>query len=347
MKYSTGGKKNILITGGAGFIGSHLCEELIKESRVICLDNLAGGGGDVRNIEYLLQNPNFRFIKQDINQPFNLEEFPELRDFQLKVHGIQEIYHLACPTTAKNFMQTREQTLKANSLGIIHILDLAKNYQARFLLASSSVIYGQPTPNNPYFHESAYGSVNPASPRACYDEGKRFAETCAATYREIYNLDTKIARIFRTYGPKMALFDGQMIADFILQAINNKPLVIYGDDGFTSSLCYVSDIVEGLIALMASSEPGPVNLGHPEKYKLVDVANKIIGLTNSKSQVVFEKPLLFMTPLGLPDITIAKERLNWFPVVDLDIGLRKTVEYIKANRMLLQPFIDRYEREKS
>lgn len=344
MKYQFP-RKNILVTGGAGFIGSHLCEELVKENNVICLDNLVGGGGDIRNIEYLLQNPNFRFIKQDINQPFNLEEFPELQSFKIKVQGVQEIYHLACPTTAKNFMAMRIETLWANSIGTINILELAKKYQAKILLASSSVVYGPRKKDSPYFKESDLGAVNFVSPRACYDEGKRFAETCFVTYREMYNLETKIVRIFRTYGPRLALFDGQMISDFVLQALNNKPLIIYGDENFSSSLCYVSDIVEGMIAMMESKESGPINLGHPEEIKLTEVAKKIIALTDSQSQIEFREPLLFMTPLGLPDITLAKTKLNWFPVVGLDDGLAKTVEYIKANRMLLQPFVERYDRE--
>jgi UDP-glucuronate decarboxylase len=340
-------KKNILVTGGAGFIGSHLCEELVKDenNNVICLDNLVGGGGDIRNIEYLVQKPNFRFIKADINQPIELENYPELKDFKIKVQGVQEIYHLACPTTAKNFMEMRMETLKANSVGIINVLELARKYEAKFLFTSSAVVYGPRRPENPYFKETDFGNVNFISPRACYDEGKRFAETCCITYKEFYGLDTKIVRVFRTYGPRLPLFDGQMISDFVLQALNNKPLIIYGDENFSSSLCYVTDIVDGLIAMMASKESGPINLGHPEVYKLVDVAKKIISLTNSKSSIVFKEPLLFMTPLGLPDITLAKTKLNWFPVIDLETGLKKTIEYVKANWRLLQPLVTKYDQE--
>lgn len=343
MKYFFG-KKNIIVTGGAGFIGSHLCEELVKEDNVICVDNLAGGG-EIRNIEYLLQKPNFRFIKQDVNQPINLEDFPELKDFKINIQGVQEIYHLACPTTAKNFMQIRIQTLWTNAVGMINVLEIAKKYKAKILSASSAVVYGPRREDNPYFKESDFGSVNFISPRACYDEGKRFAETCMITYREVEKLDAKIVRIFRTYGPRLALFDGQMITDFVLQALNNKPLIIYGDKNFSSSLCYVTDIVEGMIAMMASKEAGPINLGYSEQHKLVDVAKKIIALTKSQSEVVFKPPLIFMTPLGLPDITLAKEKLNWFPLVNLDTGLAKTVEYIKSNRILLQPLVDKYDRE--
>ena len=344
MKYNFG-RKNILVTGGAGFLGSHLCEVLIKGSNVICLDDFLGGGGDIRNIEYLLRHPNFRFVKQSINQPLNLEDIAELKEFKIEIQGIQEVYHLACPTTAKNFMQMRLETLWANSIGMVNILELAKKYKAKFLLASSSVVYGAKRDQNPYFKESDFGSVNPDDPRACYDEGKRFAETCAVTYREVGGLDTKIARIFRTYGPRLALFDGQMISDFILQALNNKDLIIYGDENFSTSLCYVDDIIDGLTLLMASSEAGPINLGDPEQHRLLDVAEKIIQTTQSQSKVVFHPPLPFMRPLGLPDITLAKTKLNWFPVVGLDAGLNQTIEYVKANRILLQPLVERYDQE--
>jgi UDP-glucuronate decarboxylase len=337
------GKKNVLVTGGAGFLGSHLCDELIKDSHVICLDNFCGG--NMRNIEHLLQKPNFRFIKHDITQPINLEELPELKDFKIKFQGIQEIYHLACPTSAKNFLKLRIETLKANAIGTINVLEIAKKYKSKILLASSSVVYGPIRKDNPYFKETDLGSVNFVGPRACYDEGKRFAESCFITYKEMYNLETKIARIFRTYGPRMPLFDGQMIADFVLQALNNKPLIIYGDESFSTSLCYVSDIVEGLIAFMASEEVGPINFGHPEKYKLVEVAKKIIEMINSKSEIVFKPPLLFMTPLGLPEITLAKTKLNWFPVVSLESGLKATIEDIKIKRMLLEPFLSEYDKE--
>ncbi|MCX6740931.1 MAG: GDP-mannose 4,6-dehydratase, partial [Candidatus Parcubacteria bacterium] len=313
MKYNFG-RKNILVTGGAGFLGSHLCELLIKENNIICLDDFLAGGGDVRNIEYLLRHPNFRFVKQNVNQPLDLETITELKEFKIEIQGIQEIYHLACPTTAKNFMQMRLETLWANSVGMVNILEVAKKYKAKFLLASSSVVYGAEHGENPYYKESDFGSVNPDDPRACYDEGKRFAETCAMTYHEAIGLDTKIARIFRTYGPRLALFDGQMISDFILQALNNKDLIIYGDENFSTSLCYVDDVITGMVMLMASLETGPINLGQPEQYRLSDVAKKIIQVTGSQSKVVFRPPLPFMRPLGLPDITLAKTKLNWFPV---------------------------------
>ena len=335
------GRKNILVTGGAGFIGSHLCDELVKEANVICLDDFTSSSE--RNIDHLLQNPYFEFINHDINEPIDLEKILELKKFKIDVQGVQEIYHLACPTSAKNFDQYKIKTLKTNVVGTINLLELALKYKAKFLFTSSAVVYGPRKKDNPYFKESDLGNVNFISLRACYDEGKRFAETCVETYRQVYNLETKILRIFRTYGPRMPLFDGQMVPDFVLQALNNKPLIIYGDESFDSSFCYVSDVVDGMIKMMASNENGPFNLGHPERYKMVDLARKIIEMTNSKSEIIFRPPLLFMTLLGLPDISLVKEKLNWYPIVSLEEGLRKTVEDVRINRMLLQPFISKYD----
>ncbi len=337
------GRKNILITGGAGFIGSHLCDVLVKESNVICLDDFTSSSE--RNIDHLLQNPHFEFINHDVNEPLDLEKIPELKKFKIDIQGIQEIYHLACPTSPKNFEKTKIKTLKTNVIGTINMLELALKYKAKFLFTSSAVVYGPRRKENPYFKENDLGSVNFLSPRACYDEGKRFAETCVETYRQVYNLDTKILRIFRTYGPRMPLFEGHMIPDFVLQALNNKPLIIYGDENFDSSFCYISDIVDGIIKMMASDESGPFNLGHPERYRMIDLAKKIIEETNSKSEIIFKTPLLFMTPLGLPDITLAKEKLNWYPVVSLDEGLKKTIEDVKINRSLLQPLISKYDED--
>jgi len=326
-------KNNVIVTGGAGFIGSHLCEELLNNSKVICIDNFISG--DERNIDHLLQNPDFKFIKYDLAKAINLEKFPELETFKIKFQGIQEIYHLACPTSAKNFNQTKIETLLANSLVTKNVLDLAVKYKSKFLFSSSSVVYG-PRDENKYYKEDYLGRVNFLSPRACYDEGKRYSETTVTTYRDVYNLDAKIARIFRTYGPRLKLNDGQMLPDFVDNALDNKDLVIYGDKDFTTSLCYVSDIVNGLIKLMESAETGPINLGSDVEFKLSEVAQKIIDMTESKSKIVFEKPLLFMSPLGLPDITLAKEKLNWFPVVRLEDGITKTIDYLKAAKGLIE-----------
>jgi len=326
-------KKNVVVAGGAGFIGSHLCEELLKSSKVICIDNFISG--DEKNIDHLLQNPDFKFIKHDLTQNINLEDFSELDSFKIKFQGIQEIYHLAVPTSAKNFEKTKIETLLSNSLGTKNVLDMAVDYKAKLLFTSSSVVYGPRDEKNKVFKEDYIGQVDFLSPRACYDEGKRFSETMVSTYRDVYNLDTKIARVFRSYGPRLKLKDGQMIPDFVDNALDNQDITIYGDENFTTSLCYVSDIVTGLMKLMASAQAGPINLGSDIEYKLVDVAQKIIAMTESKSKIKFEKPLLFMSPLGLPDITLAKTKLSWFPVVRLEDGISKTIEYLKAAKGLL------------
>jgi len=330
------GKKNVLVTGGAGFIGSHLCEELLKDSKVICIDNFISG--DESNIDHLLQNPDFKFIKHDLVEQIKFDDFSELKAFKIEFQGIQEIYHLACPTSAKNFEKTKVDTLLANSLATKNALDLAIEYKAKFLFTSSAVVYG-PRTEEKFFKEDKLGRVNFLSPRACYDEGKRFSETMVSTYREVYNLDAKIARIFRTYGPRLKLNDGQMIPDFVDNALADKDLVIYGKDDFSTTLCYVADIVTGMIKFMETVEVGPINLGSDEEHKLVDVAKKIIEMTGSKSTVKFEQPLLFMSPLGLPDISVAKSQLNWFPVVRLEDGITKTIDYLRAAKGLISPSI--------
>jgi UDP-glucuronate decarboxylase len=342
QKFYAGEAKNVLVTGGAGFLGSHLCDRLIQDgNNVICLDNFIGG--NVNNIKPLLQNPKFRFINHDINKVIDFKVYPELNDFNISIRGIQEIYHLACPTSAKNFDKFRAQTLYANSIGTINMLEFAKFYKAKIIFTSSSVVYGAKKQNCPYFKETDLGDVNFIGPRSCYDEGKRFAETANIIYREVYGVDAKIVRIFRTYGPREALFDGQMVPDFVVQALNNKPMIIYGDENFCTSLCYVSDIIEGILAVMNSSEKGPFNLGDPQEYKLVDLANKIIKMTDSQSKIEFRLPLVFMTPLGLPDIGLIKEKIGWFPVTRIDDGLSKIVEYVKVNKMLLSPLISQYD----
>lgn len=327
-------KKNILVTGGAGFIGSHLCERLLSEGRVICVDNFVTS--QESNIDLLLKNPDFEFIRHDVNVPFDLESFPELARFKIKFQGIQEIYHLACPTSPKKFDQYRMQTLIANSLAMKNVLDLAVRYHAKFLQASASVVYGpRPADNHPY-HESDEGTVNALSPRSCYDEGKRYAETMCETYHAVHGIEVKIARIFRTYGPRMALFDGQMIPDFITSALDGKDVVIYGDETFTTSLVYVADVVDGMMKLMqAPADIGPVNLGSDQDVRLIDVASRIIEMTGSASKITFEEPLLFMTPLGLPDIGKARDRLAWIPLVRLDEGLKRAIDYTIAHKSLL------------
>jgi len=328
-------KKNVLVTGGAGFVGSHLCEKLIKTNRVICLDNFSTG--NVSNIDFLLQHPDFVFIKHDVCEAIDLETFPELDRFKIKFQGVQEVYHLACPTSAKNFDKFKAATLEVNSMGMKNVLDLAVKYKAKVVHASSSVVYGPRQEDKEFFKEDSLGCVNHLTPRGSYDEGKRFSETMVETYRQIHGLDAKIARVFRTYGPRERLFDGEMVPDFIIDALDGKDLIIYGDENFSTSLCYVDDVVSGLIKLMAApSDIGPINLGSNEDLKLLDVAQKIISMTGSESKVVFEKPLLFMTQLGLPDTDRAKEMLGWVPLVRLEDGLQKTIDYTQAYKPLLR-----------
>lgn len=323
------GKKNVLVTGGAGFIGSHLCETLLKNSKVICVDDFSNSAP--ANIEHLLKDPNFELLKFNINQNFQLEDFPELEKFKVKFQGVQEVYHLACPTSAKNFDQYKIETLLANSLGTHHVLELAVKHKAKVVFASSAVVYGPRRSDKETFKEDDLGLVDNLSPRSCYDEGKRFAETMVATYVQVNKIDAKIARLFRTYGPRLKLFDGQMISDFIVDAIRGQDLVIYGDETFSSSLIYVSDMVDGLLKLMtAPAGIGAVNLGDDRVYRLYEVAEKIIEMTGSKSKIRFEKPLAFITPLGIPNIGKAKEELGWMPLVSLEDGLKRTIEYTVA-----------------
>lgn len=324
-------KKNILVTGGAGFLGSHLCERLLREGKVICMDDFSNS--TIQNIDHLLQYPDFEFIKYDVNQPIDLDSFPELDKFGVKYQGVQEIYHLACPTSPKNFEQLKMNSLWANSNAMIATLDLAVKYRAKYVFASSSVVYGEPTAEHYVFAEEDEGIVRHLSPRACYDEGKRFAETSVDTYRQVYGIDVKIARIFTTYGPRMKLRDGLLIPDFIINALEGKDLVIYGDETLDTSLCYVSDVIDGLARLMrAGPDLAVVNLGSDQIYKMVEVARMIIQMTGSSAQVAFEAPLVFLTKKGMPDLRRAKEQLSWIPLIRLEDGLRKTIDYTIANK---------------
>lgn len=334
-------KKNILIVGGAGFIGSHLCDELVKKDNVICLDDFSTSR--VENINHLLALSNFEFIKHDISKPIDFNDFRELDKFKVRFQGIQEIYYLACPTSPKNFNDLRVKTLRANGLGTNNALEIALEYKAKLLFTSSAVVYGPRFKNAPAFSEEYLGYVNFIGPRSCYDEGKRFAETAVVTYRDTYNLDVKIVRLFRTYGPRLSLFDGHMIPDFVLQALNDKPVIIYGDENFSTTLCYITDIIEGLIKMMKSNEVGPINLGHEKEYKMWAIAEKITQMVGSHSEIIYKEPLLFMTPLGLPDITLAKEKIGWYPLVPLEEGLVKTIEYVRANQNILQPMLWKYD----
>jgi len=307
---------------------------MLKKYNVICLDNFSTGSE--KNINHLAQFPNFEFVKQDLSKPFNLEEMAELAQFQINVKGIYAIFNLACPTSAKNFDDHRIATMDANSLGVKNIMELVLKYKSKFVHLSSSVVYGGRDKIKGKVEEGEEGIVNHLTPRGCYDEGKRFAETAVATYHQFYKTDFKIARVFRTYGPRQRLFDGEMIPDFIVEAAKGKDLVIYGDKNFSTSLVYVSDVVDGLEKLMeAKSDIGPVNIGSDVDLKIVGVAEKIIKLINSKSKIVYEKEFPFITQLVLPNITKAKDELGWMPLVRIEDGLQKTIDYTLAHKELL------------
>lgn len=327
-------KKNVLVTGGAGFIGSFLCEMLLKEgNHVICIDNFSTG--HVRNIEPLLRNADFQFIKADITSPIDLESYPELEPFKVKFLGIQEIYHLALPTAVKGFDAYRMQALLTNSVGTKHILDLAVKYGAKAVLASSATVYGAQEGKTPVA-ESVVGTFDHLNPRACFNEGKRFAETMFATYADVYKLDLKIARIFRTYGPRMPLFHGHQIPDFVLNALEGKEVVIMGDEKTTTALTYVTDIADGLMRLMRAEKGiGPVNLGSDVEVAIADVARQIMAIAEAEVPVAYEEQQPYMMHLGLPLLDKAREKLGWVPLVRLEDGLKKTVDYVRANKLLL------------
>ena len=343
-EYLTGNKK-ILITGGAGFIGSALAEELIKTSNVIVLDNFISG--KETNIDLLLSYPNFIFLKHDLTEPINLDEQPELERFKVKYQGIQEIYHLACPTSPKDFMKYRIETIKANGLATMNALELAVKHKAKFLHFSSAVVYGPRQEQDEMVTEDDIGLVDALSPRACYDEGKRYAEALVWTYKEAYKIDAKMVRVFRTYGPRLKLYDGHMISDFVESALDNKDIVIYGNENFSSSLTYVSDVLNAAISLMKSDFSGPYNVGDDTKIALSEVAEKIITATGSKSKIVYKEALDFMTPLPLPNIAAIKKDLGWFPIVRIDDGLTKTIDYLRAHKGLLGMGVEQHEEDSS
>jgi len=304
--------KKILITGGAGFIGSHLCERLLNEgNEVICLDNFFTGSKE--NIKHLLNNPYFEIIRHDIEKPVLIE--------------VDEIYNLASPASPIHYQFDPVKTVKTNVLGAINVLEIAKRTKAKILQASTSEVYGDPE-IHPQVEEYR-GNVNPIGPRACYDEGKRCAETLFFDYHREYGIDIKVVRIFNTYGPRMALNDGRVISNFIIQALANKKITIYGDGSQTRSFCYVDDLVDGLIKMMNSNLTGPINLGNPKEISILELAKKIIRLTNSGSKIVF-KPLPKDDPRQRqPNIDKAKKYLNWQPKIGLEVGLIKTIEYFK------------------
>ncbi|MCX7847319.1 MAG: SDR family oxidoreductase [bacterium] len=301
----------ILVTGGAGFIGSHLCERLLDQGHdVLCLDNFFSG--HKRNIAPFLQRPNFELIRHDITVPILLE--------------VDQIYNFACPASPKAYMQNPVKTVKTSVMGTINMLGLAKRVKARILQASTSEIYGDPKVHPQV--ESYWGNVNPIGIRSCYDEGKRVAETLMFDYRRQNNVDTKIVRIFNTYGPRMLEDDGRVISNFIVQALRGEDLTVYGDGTQTRSFCYVDDLVEGVIRMMNTDDFfGPVNLGNPTEFKIIELAELVLRLTRSRSRIVF-KPLPQDDPVQRqPDITLARTRLGWEPKVPLEEGLLRTIAY--------------------
>jgi UDP-glucuronate decarboxylase len=327
-------KKNVLVAGGAGFIGSHLCDELIKENKVICVDNFVTGSE--RNIDHLLANPDFIFINHDLSVPLDLEKLEELRKFKIEFQGVQEIYNLACPMSPQQFMNNRLANLLANSYVVKNLLDLAVKYQAKFLQFSSSVVYGPRSIDNPgrQMAENDLGLVDQLSDRSSYDEGKRFAESLVNNYRSIYNIDARIVRLFRIYGPRMAHHDDQLIPDYINNALDNKDIAIYGDADFSSSFCYIDDALDGIFKFMNSELAGPLNLGSDVDVKFADLVRLIIKETNSQSQITHTDSRIFVSELALPNIYLAKNELSWMPVVTLENGLKKTIFDIKANKKL-------------
>ncbi len=330
MKRAIFDKKNILVAGGAGFVGSHLCDELVKKSKVICLDNFLTG--DEKNIDHLLADPNFEFIKHDITKPIDLENLPELQNFKIQFQGIQEIYNLACPNSPIKFKDNVINTLLTNSLGTKNLLDLAIKYESKLLHFSSSVIYGSRGNNGEKIEETDIGKVDLLSERSSYDEGKRFAETMVSNYRDFHKIDAKIIRLFRTYGPRMRLDDGNMIPDFISNALDGEVVKVPADENFKSTFCYVTDVVDAAIKMMDSESTGPVNIGSDVEVSVFDVAHRIVKMLDSKSEVVQADKHFFITPQVIPDINKSRTDLGWLPIQTLDKGLEATIHDLRANK---------------
>jgi len=309
--------KTILITGGAGFVGSHLCEILLEQGqRVLCVDNFLTSDRD--NISKLEKYKNFKFIEQDIIFPFFIDE------------KIDEIYNLACPASPVHYQKNAVRTIKANTIGMINVLGLARKHDAKILQASTSEVYGDPEVHPQT--EEYRGNVNPDGPRACYDEGKRCAETLCFDYSRMHGMKIKIARIFNTYGPKMSKDDGRVVSNFIVQALQNKDITIYGDGSQTRSFCYVDDLVDGLVRLMDSPNKitGPINIGNPSEFTILQLAEIVIRLTNSKSKIIHQTLPVDDPKQRCPDITKAKSILGWRPKIKVEAGLKKTIEYFKT-----------------
>jgi len=309
--------KRVLVTGGAGFLGSHVCDRLVADGcDVLCADNFFSGTKD--NIAHLIGNPRFELLRHDVTFPLYVE--------------VDEIYNLACPASPIHYQYDSVQTTKTSVHGAINMLGLAKRTKAKILQASTSEVYGDPTVHPQT--ENYWGHVNPIGLRSCYDEGKRCAETLFFDYRRQHKLRIKVARIFNTYGPRMHPNDGRVVSNFIEQALKGAPITVYGDGKQTRSFCYVDDLIDALVRLMATSDDftGPVNLGNPEEFTILELARKVIANTGSRSEIVF-KPLPSDDPVQRqPDISLAKQMLQWEPVVALNEGLRRTISYFRAER---------------
>ncbi|MFA5813649.1 MAG: UDP-glucuronic acid decarboxylase family protein [Patescibacteria group bacterium] len=306
----------LLVTGGAGFIGSHLCEKLLNlGNKVICVDNFFTGSKD--NISSLMDNSNFQLIERDIIEPLFIDE------------KIDQVYNLACPASPVHYQYNPVRTIKASTVGVINMLGLARKHQARILQASTSEVYGDPEVHPQT--EEYRGNVNSIGPRACYDEGKRCAETLFFDYHRMHGMEIKVARIFNTYGPRMTFDDGRVVSNFIVQALRNEPITVYGDGKQTRSFCYVDDMVDGLIKMMNSDAEisGPVNLGNSDEFTIKELADRIIHLTVSKSKTVFQDLPIDDPRQRQPDISKAKKILNWEPVVELEEGLKETIKEFK------------------
>ena len=304
-------KQRILVTGGAGFIGSHLCEALLKDGHfVLCLDNLLTGV--LKNIAHLRKDPNFEFVRHDVTQPMFLQ--------------VDQIYHLACPASPPAYQLRPVETIRTGVIGTMQVMELAKRVGARVLLASTSEIYGDPE-MSPQI-EDYFGNVNPIGPRACYDESKRCAEAILIAYKDQFKIVSRIARLFNTYGPRLRPDDGRVVSNFICQSLHKKPITVYGDGSQTRSFCYVSDTVQGLVALMNSDKDiGPINIGNPVEITIKTLASKILYLTLTDSQIHYRILPQDDPKRRCPDISKAKRQLNWTPKIDLDTGLKKTILY--------------------
>jgi UDP-glucuronate decarboxylase len=306
--------KRILVTGGAGFVGSHLCDRLLKEgNKVICLDNLSSGS--MEHIRHLLSHPQFEFVEHDIREPFETE--------------VDQIYNLACPASPPFYQEDMVSTTKTCFYGALNMLELAQKYNARILQASTSEVYGDPEMHPQ--PENYRGCVNPVGIRSCYDEGKRVAETLFFSYHLQHNVDTRIIRIFNTYGPRMNPDDGRVVSNFIVQALKGENMTIYGDGSQTRSFCYIDDLIEGMYRMMENDDfNGPVNLGNPDEFTMLELAEKVLKITNSKSRLIY-CPLPGDDPTKRrPDISLAKEKLDWQPTIKLEDGLVKTIEYFQS-----------------